>query len=417
MKHRSTTAALLAPLLTPLAGLSASLAGALPAAGADVPFTERVIATPRGGLNSVFATDMDGDADTDVLSVSGGDWKIAWYESDGGSPPTFTKREIVTNATGWSFVFATDLDSDGDTDVLTASYHDDTVAWYENDGGSPPTFTGRVISSAADGPRSVFATDVDGDGDTDVLSASFRDNKIAWYENDGGSPSTFTARVISTNAIGASSVFATDVDGDGDTDVLSASVWDNKIAWYENDGGSPPTFTARVISTNANGASSVFATDMDGDGKTDVLSASGGNPQIAWYENGGGSPPTFTERVISTSPYQAVSVFAADLDRDGDADVLSASWLDDRIAWYESDGGSLPSFTEHLITTAADNPKSVFATDMDADGDTDYLSASMNDGKVRWYENLSPCGRDADCDGDVDLRDAALFQAAFSGLP
>jgi hypothetical protein len=74
---------------------------------------------------------------------------------------------------------------------------------------------------------------VDGDGDTDVLSASYSDDKIAWYENNGASPPGFTERVISTNAANAYSVYATDVDGDGDTDVLSASYYDNKIAWYE----------------------------------------------------------------------------------------------------------------------------------------------------------------------------------------
>ena len=93
-----------------------------------------------------------------------------------------------------------------------------------------------MISTSADGARSVFATDLDGDGDTDVLSASLYDNKIAWYESDGGSPPAFTERVISTTADGAWSVFATDVDGDGDTDVLSASYYDDKIAWYENTG-------------------------------------------------------------------------------------------------------------------------------------------------------------------------------------
>ena len=72
--------------------------------------------------------------------------------------------------------------------------------------------------------------------------------------------------MISTNADGAHSVFAADVDRDGDTDVLSASHTDDKIAWYESDGGSPPAFTERVISTTAVMATSVFATDVDRDG-------------------------------------------------------------------------------------------------------------------------------------------------------
>ena len=98
-------------------------------------------------------------------------------------------------------------------------------------------------------------------------------------------------QVISSQASGAWSVYATDLDGDGDADVLSASSYDDKIAWYENLGGG--VFgSQQVISTQANSPWSVYATDLDGDGDADVLSASG-HPspfiqdvdKIAWYEN------------------------------------------------------------------------------------------------------------------------------------
>ncbi|UCC31285.1 MAG: VCBS repeat-containing protein, partial [Phycisphaerales bacterium] len=172
MKHSRVTAGSFAAVLGPLAGIATSLTGALPARGVEVPFTERVISTAADGAESVFATDLDGDGDIDVLSASWRDNKIAWYESDGGSPPTFTERVISTAAAAAISVFATDVDGDGNTDVLSASVNDDKIAWYESDGGSPPTFTERVISTGADQAYSVFATDVDGDGNTDVLSAS-----------------------------------------------------------------------------------------------------------------------------------------------------------------------------------------------------------------------------------------------------
>ena len=96
-----------------------------------------------------------------------------------------------------------------------------------------PTFSEHSISTSADGLRSVYAADVDGDGDMDVLSASANVDKIAWHENDGSEG--FTEHAISTSTDGARSVYAVDVDGDGDMDVLSASQLDNKIAWYENE--------------------------------------------------------------------------------------------------------------------------------------------------------------------------------------
>jgi len=130
----------------------------------------------------------------------------------------------------------------------------------------------QVITTAASGPFSVYAIDLDGDGDADVLSASESDDKIAWYENQGGG--VFGAQqVISTAADGASSVYAADLDGDGDADVLSASGGDDKISFYLNDGTG--NFSVQfVITAAADGAASVFAEDLDGDGDMDVLSAS-----------------------------------------------------------------------------------------------------------------------------------------------
>ena len=58
----------------------------------------------------------------------------------------------------------------------------DTIAWYKNDGATPPSFTDHIITNEADGPRDIFAIDLDGDNIIDVLSASTSDDTIAWYE-------------------------------------------------------------------------------------------------------------------------------------------------------------------------------------------------------------------------------------------
>ena len=82
------------------------------------------------------------------------------------------------------------------------------------------------------------------------------DGKIAWYENLGGG--AFGAQqVITTDADGANSVYATDLNGDGDADVLSASYNDNKIAWYENQIHPGPTLFCSPANAHSGGG---FAT-------------------------------------------------------------------------------------------------------------------------------------------------------------
>ena len=96
------------------------------------------------------------------------------------SSVSLTPHEITTSADSARSVFAIDVDGDGDIDVLSASFNDDTIAWYESDGASPPSWTTHTVTTSANGARSVFAIDVDNDGDIDLCSASSNDDTIAW---------------------------------------------------------------------------------------------------------------------------------------------------------------------------------------------------------------------------------------------
>jgi FG-GAP-like repeat len=93
-------------------------------------------------------------------------------------------------------VYAADLDGDGDLDVLTASYWDSTIAWYENTGGGG-FGSKQVITNSASHASTVYADDVDSDGDMDVMSASMIDSgPNHWFENAGGG--NFSAKKVLT---------------------------------------------------------------------------------------------------------------------------------------------------------------------------------------------------------------------------
>jgi hypothetical protein len=350
---------------------------------------QQVISTGATNTQSVFAADLDGDGDMDV--ISGSENKIAWYENTDGAG-TFGAQQVISTALGYTMsVFAADLDGDGDMDVLSASFSDDKTAWYENTDGAGTFGAQQVISTDGDGAHSVYAADLDGDGDNDVLATSMFDDTVAWYENTDGAGTFGGEQVISTDADGANSAVAADVDGDGDLDVLSASISDHKIAWYENTDGAGTFGGEQVITTLANGAHALFAADLDGDGDIDALSAGRHDDEVAWYENIDGAGTFGAQQILDDAPtmYEPWSVFAADLNGDGKTDILSTSRINDTVVWYEN---TTLFSNPQIITDSASAVQSVFAADVDGDGDIDALSAAYSDNAIGWHENTDGAG-------------------------
>ena len=220
----------------------------------------------------------------------------------------------------------------------------------------------RLISVEADAPQSVYATDIDGDGDVDVLSASSEDNKIAWYENFGGG--VFSGQItISTDAKGAQHVYAADLDDDGDMDIISAygksspsGHWEGGgVAWYENNGRNEFSNERIITEELWGGVTSLYAIDMDGDGDKDIQFACFyGCDGIVWHENFGNG--NFSEKRIVWAPALDGQEYAfpADLDGDGDVDILSAHssshphYSSAQFSWYENRGDGTISGRYHL---------------------------------------------------------------------
>jgi hypothetical protein len=380
-------------------------------------FTPHVITTQADFARTVFAGDVDADGDVDVLSGSFLDDKIAWYENTDGDG-TFGAQQVISNAPdGPHSVFGADLDGDRDMDVLSASVHDDAVSWFENTLPTGVFGPRQVISTEGNGVQSVVGADLDGDDDVDVAAASLQDDEIAWYENTDGAGTFGPQQLISSTADAAYAVFAADLDGDQDLDVLSASRDDDTIAWYRNRNGLGGFGAPLIISTTADEATSVFAADVDGDGDADVLSASRNDDTLAWYENTDGAGTFGTEQIVSFDGNGNVDIFAADVDGDGDADVIAASFFDNTVAWYENTDGAGSFGSRRVLSNMAAGAFAVFAADIDGDGDTDVLSASQIDDAIRWYENRSD-----DCNGNgvpdaCDIATGTSADCSGNGVP
>lgn len=290
---------------------------------------------------------------------------------------------INSATTSPSCVFAADLDADGDKDVLGTSSNDDKVAWYENLGNGQFS-SQKLISVNGDFPTAVFAQDMDLDGDLDAICASSLDGAITWYPNSGNG-AFGTGNTITNLALGVNSAWSSDFDGDGDFDIVSITEdVGSMVAWYENTGAG--IFgPQQIISTAIDNGKDLFTADLDNDGDEDILSASSNDNKIAWYENLGGG--IFGSQVIvTTNAIGAISVYSADMDGDSDMDVLSASVDDDKISWYENLGSGVFG-TQQVVAILTTGGGSIYSCDMDGDTDIDILASSFED-KIVWYPNL-----------------------------
>jgi len=240
------------------------------------------------------------------------------------------------------------------------------------------TFTEHLIDGNTHGIGSIFACDLDGDMDLDAIAACLEDNQILWFRNDGGNPISWTKIIIGSNVYNAHSVYAADLDNDEDLDVVGAAYYGTPgIAWWRNDGGNPVVWTKFTIAPNFINAHEVYACDLDKDDDFDILGASSDLNTIAWWRNDGGNSITWTEQVLSDNVTLAKSVHVGDFD--GDNEIL----------WWRNDGNGSTNWTEFVITENFVRPWPFHHGDFDGDEDIDIISGSSHEGsnEIKWWEN------------------------------
>lgn len=335
---------------------------------------------------TIFIEDMDSDGDGDILVSNNG---LVWIENSDGNG-TFTTVHTITTENTNNF-FPVDLDGDGDMDIIFPDGYDDVVRWYENTNGLG-TFGSSQFIGLVDGDINyVYAGDIDDDGDVDVLADG---RGVFYYENDGSEDFGFANNIYTYSSISnAGSIYAADIDNDGDLDVLSSGNVSTKsgLAYNEFDQTTSDFKPERFLSEFVSNPIEALAADMDNDGDLDFLVVSNRDNKISWFEDIDGTQNFAEQHVISNSVYGPRSLKAEDIDNDGDLDVIVASEVGDKVIWFKNQGdGTFGS--ETIITNLTDAPHMIAIDDMDNDGDLDIISASNRDDKIAWYENEDGLG-------------------------
>jgi len=315
--------------------------------------------------------DVDGDQDPDLILPSGSAYcnivnqpdcgAINWFENTGAA---WTRRQVVAgDSLFYTSVVVEDVDLDGIDDLVTVGESKTALdgsaetRWFRGNGNG---FDAVPRPIGAGGGAFPVVYDIDGDGDTDILSAEFNvdGGSFAWFERisdpDGGNPAGVWTRHVMNDSLGPSWMFTLvpDLLGDGvlwgvgtnhsnTTRYTAPDPWESAAYAFEIPADPRNVWPATALSTGIEvnlGAidlapGMIGAGDLDGDGDTDLAVAGDGDNRVYLLESRDGG--TFETHILWTGVPAAAGMKVVDLDLSGTNEIILVSPTEDAVLVIE----------------------------------------------------------------------------------
>ncbi|OBX18405.1 MULTISPECIES: T9SS type A sorting domain-containing protein [Bizionia] len=356
---------------------------------------------------------------------------------------TFVKSTIDASTSAEPYTIASGyLDGDAYLDLAVGSDVTGEVTWYKNNGDG--TFAAGIILSAV-APNALSyvegltIADINGDGDNDIIAASYVGGNLVWFENNGDD--TFEPAVtISSSIAGAGTVIAANIDNDvnGYLDLVVTAYDGHSVVYFLGNGdGTFGTLRYVVPVTPGSSPGTMDIADFDGDGDLDVVVGFTGNGDVKLYDNrfipdgldGSGNVPfaAYTNNVDTGNGF-LFSVIFADINDDSNLDIVKSDnnpGANPAIAWYSNDAsGTGTTFTETTIATSIVKTAAIGVADFNNDSFNDLVVANgrISDNDLIWFTSDATGGlgseimiddsgpttydieiQDFDNDGDLDI--------------
>ncbi|MCY7379859.1 MAG: FG-GAP-like repeat-containing protein [Gemmatimonadaceae bacterium] len=350
--------------------------------------SERSGAAPAPGMRAVSHAIAAGDVygnGADALFVS--TWSSAanrsvarLYRVQGGFLQDVTERSGISLAQGASYATFADVDNDGWLDLFAIG-GDARGQLFRNGGnGTFVNVTAKAGIADVRGAQKALFSDLDHDGDLDLLLVGEGQRTVYRNNLDG----TFTDATASFGLVGAGARDAAfgDFDGDGRLDLVFSG-GANTPALFRNGGAQRFTDVTAASGLAERGASATTTVgDYNNDGSLDLFVAAANGAESALWRNDGSG--TFTRDRRASAAIQSLRGTVAagatfvDYDNDGWLDLVVGTSAargtgPSRVFLFRNDGSGRFVDRSTLIppTLRAAGAAAIVVSDVDDDGDED----------------------------------------------